>query len=146
MKICIKEWIINNKVNAWFFTNVFLGLYPIILKLLNYGLHSGNKDLIIFVDFGDFLIFGLVLNMSNILYFLKEYNKNEKDTIVFVSFTAALIGIFSVLYKTYLIGNIATYDSKFMFFCTCFFILCTVFLVMYFLFFKELRMENVNNE
>jgi len=122
---CIKQRITNDNVKSWFFTNIICGLLPVFFKVILCFVYFDQRDYLIPIYFGDFLILGLILNMGNIFYILNIW-KNKVLTQKYLKRIILLLVFFCVLYFAYLTRNMNEYNSVAMIIFTSIFLLLTI--------------------
>ena len=103
-----KEIIFVNKEHTWFYITFLVGLYPIIIKITLILLQKGENS-IKKIDIGDFITFGLIMNIGNIIQFIEtnvsiENNKRLKNIVLLLLLTSQ----FTILYVSYLQYNYNT--------------------------------------
>jgi len=94
----IKRKLSTQKVKIWLFSNVLVGLFPLIIKGVLFFLYFEKRDELIPVETGDFIVFGLILNIGNIFQiFDLQINKKELST-GYLAGTITFIVCFFALY------------------------------------------------
>jgi hypothetical protein len=129
------------KFKKWLFASVLIGLLPIILRIILFIGYVTQRNKLLFIDIGDTLLFGLVLNIGN-LYEIENIEAYKKENIFeFTCSSIIMLACFVALYIVFLLDVINDYSDFALFSFSIFFNILTVIITL-----RHFSMEKIQNE
>ena len=127
----------------WFIYTVLIGILPFLLRLFIYFV-SAKSNIEFIMNESDFIVFGLVLNLTNLNELENKETSLWKTQVIGIATIQVIIysGILVASYITELPGD-AVIDSTILFYCSLFLSVCS-FLFSYSIYDKLSKIQLAN--